>query len=33
VHYDLRCYEPKYLGDNMFCRSAAELDSRKPIKI
>ena len=33
VHYDVRCYEPKYLGDGMFCRTAAELDSRKPIKI
>ena len=31
VHYDVRCYEPKYLVDGMFCRSAGELDRRVPV--
>jgi hypothetical protein len=33
IHYDVRCYEPKYLGDDMFCTSIRELDNRKPIRI
>jgi len=32
VHYDVRCYEPKYLGDEMFCTSLKALDNRKPIR-
>lgn len=32
VHYDVRCYEPKYLGDEMFCTTLAGLDNRKPIR-
>ncbi len=27
VHYDVRCYEPKYLEDRFFCRTLAELDA------
>lgn len=26
IHYDVRCYEPKYLDDRFFCRSLEELD-------
>ena len=33
VHYDVRCYERKYLGDEMFCTTLKGLDNRKPIKI
>jgi hypothetical protein len=33
VHYDVRCYERTYLGDEMFCTTLKELDNRKPIKI
>ncbi len=32
VHYDVRCYEAKYLGDEMFCTTLAQLDRRKPIR-
>ena len=32
VHYDVRCYEPKYLEDRFFCTSLAALDNRKPIR-
>jgi hypothetical protein len=32
VHYDVRCYEPKYLGDEMFCKTPEDFDSRKPIR-
>ena len=31
VHYDVRCYEPKYLKDDAFCTTLKELDDRKPI--
>jgi hypothetical protein len=27
VHYDVRCYDAKYLDDRFFCRSRAELDA------
>ena len=30
VHYDVRCYEPKYLGDEMFCTTLKQLDSNVP---
>lgn len=33
VHYDVREYEPKYLGEDFFCRNAAELDRRLPIRL
>jgi len=32
VHYDVRCYEPKYLRDRMFCTTLKALDNRKPIR-
>jgi hypothetical protein len=32
IHYDVRCYEPKYLGDEAFCTDAASLDRRVPIR-
>jgi hypothetical protein len=32
VHYDVRCYEPKYLKDEMFCTTLKQLDNRKPIR-
>ena len=32
VHYDVRCYEPKYLGDEMFCTTLKALDDRRPIR-
>jgi len=32
VHYDVRCYEPRYLEDQWFCTTAKQLDSRKPIR-
>jgi len=31
VHYDVRCYEPKYRKDQAFCTTLKELDNRKPI--
>jgi len=31
VHYDVRCYERKYLGDEMFCTTLAQLDGRMPV--
>ena len=33
VHYDVRCYEPKYLKDEAFCTTLKELDNRRPIRI
>jgi len=33
VHYDVRCYERKYLTDRMFCTTPAALDARRPIRI
>jgi hypothetical protein len=33
VHYDVRCYEQKYLKDEYFCKTLKDLDNRKPIKI
>src|SRR5919109_329662 len=27
VHYDVRCYDARYLDDRFFCRSGAELDA------
>lgn len=32
VHYDVRCYESKYLKDEMFCTTLKQLDNRKPIR-
>jgi hypothetical protein len=32
VHYDVRCYERKYLEDRFFCTSLAALDNRQPIR-
>ena len=32
VHYDVRCYESAYLGDEMFCTTLKELDDRRPIR-
>ena len=32
VHYDVRCYEPRYLQDRMFCRTRKQLDGRRPIR-
>ena len=32
VHYDVRCYEPKYLEDRFFCTSLKALDNRRPIR-
>jgi hypothetical protein len=32
VHYDVRCYESRYLGDGMFCRNRRELDDPRPIR-
>jgi hypothetical protein len=29
VHYDVRCYDPKYLEDRFFCRTHEELDHPK----
>ncbi len=26
VHYDVRCYDRKYLADKYFCQSLSELD-------
>ncbi|MCA1556165.1 MAG: peptidoglycan-binding protein [Acidobacteria bacterium] len=33
VHYDVRCYEQKYLKDEFFCTTLKDLDNKKPIKI
>lgn len=33
VHYDVRCYEPKYLEDRFFCRTESELDGVRPALI
>jgi len=30
VHYDVRCYDRKYLDDRFFCRTLAELDGVRP---
>jgi hypothetical protein len=32
VHYDVRCYDPKYLADAFFCKDLAGLNNRKPIR-
>lgn len=32
VHYDVRCYESKYLGDEMFCTTLEQLDNRRAIR-
>ena len=32
IHYDVRCYEAKYLGDEAFCRTSRGLNDRKPIR-
>jgi len=32
VHYDVRCYEPEYLEDAMFCTTLRQLDNRRPIR-
>lgn len=31
LHYDVRCYEARYLADECFCRDAAGLDAVRPI--
>lgn len=33
VHYDVRCYQQKYLKDEYFCKTLKDLDNKKPIKI
>ena len=33
VHYDVRCYERKYLADAMFCTTSKALDARRPIRV
>jgi len=32
VHYDVRCYELKYLADGFFCKTLKALNNRKPIR-
>jgi hypothetical protein len=32
VHYDVRCYEARYLKDEMFCTTPKGLNNRKPIR-
>lgn len=32
VHYDVRCFEPKYLVDEAFCTTLAGLNNRRPIQ-
>lgn len=32
VHYDVRCYEAKYLRDEAFCKTPTALNNRKPIR-
>ena len=32
VHYDVRCYDPKYLKDEFFCRTLAQLNNHKRIR-
>jgi len=32
IHYDVRCYEAKYLKDGAFCKTLKALDNRKPIR-
>jgi hypothetical protein len=32
VHYDVRCYESKYLQDRMFCTTLKQLDNRLPVR-
>lgn len=32
IHYDVRCYEPKYLKDEFFCRTQKALDNRRPVR-
>ncbi len=32
VHYDVRCYEARYLADVYFCRDGAGLDDVRPIR-
>lgn len=32
IHYDVRCYEAKYLRDEFFCTTLKELDRRLPIQ-
>jgi hypothetical protein len=32
VHYDVRCYEPKYLRDEFFCTTLRQLDDPRPIR-
>jgi hypothetical protein len=33
VHYDVRCYEAKYLDERFFCTSLDALNNRKPIHL
>jgi hypothetical protein len=33
VHYDVRCYERRYLADSMFCTTPEALDARRPIRV
>ena len=32
IHYDVRCFEPKYLADEAFCTTLAGLNNRRPIR-
>jgi hypothetical protein len=32
IHYDVRCYEARYLGDEMFCTTRKQLDHRQPVR-
>lgn len=32
IHYDVRCYEPKYLRDEAFCTTLKGLDNRKRLR-
>jgi hypothetical protein len=31
IHYDVRCYDQKYLEDRFFCRDLEELNNKQPI--
>jgi hypothetical protein len=33
IHYDVRCYDRKYLEDRFFCTNLKELDNIQPIEI
>jgi hypothetical protein len=33
VHYDVRCYAPRYLEDRFFCTALEALDNKQPLKV